>query len=305
MGVTQQHGRMSCSLYLSTFKQLKGHSLINRGCPHTTTGQLETPVQFYIWTWMDNPQGGSGDRWALSGPPEALCIHVSALLVGVPIVLLMHWGWESTSAKLKEQMRADLSSYVTAFPFDWRAQSAATVPGSGPGSDSMEKPHPQSTVACTTIRSGGGRSMCMGEWFPGWCDVHSTTAALRVGAHLGMTEGAGGIIPEPRLDRCPVQWESPQCHCAPREWPRLRLCEEDPLTNHSGWCNPKKRQQQIYMPRWMLSQLVQAPIVPHNFQQWGGIRNTAPAYPQWWQVESATWYYQKSPSKRWVHQTPS
>ena len=40
----QQHGRVSCSLYLSCFKlQLNGHSLINGGYSHSTTRWLRDP----------------------------------------------------------------------------------------------------------------------------------------------------------------------------------------------------------------------------------------------------------------------
>ena len=110
----------------------------------------ERPMQLHIWRWMDYAWGGGGDGWALSGPLAALYRHATALPAGTPIQPLQSWGLKHISLWLREQVMAVLSPCVITFLSGGRVHSATTVPREGPGSDSVVRPHPPSTIAGAT-----------------------------------------------------------------------------------------------------------------------------------------------------------
>ena len=110
----------------------------------------ERPMQLYIWRWKDYPSGGGRDKWALSSPTAALCMHATALTDGVPAALLWPQGWERALAQLQEQVIAALSAHMITFLSSERTHSAAAVPREFPRSDPMAMPHPPSTTTGVT-----------------------------------------------------------------------------------------------------------------------------------------------------------
>ena len=135
---------MSCSLCLSPFEQqLSEHSLIDRGYLHSIIGLLGDLCKSIHLRADGLPLECGGARWALSCPEAALCTWANTLLAGM--------STHSTSATLEVGAchsttvgtgGAALSPWVITFLSSWRAHRAAVVPSSGPGSDSMGRPHP-------------------------------------------------------------------------------------------------------------------------------------------------------------------
>ena len=56
-------------------------------------------------------------------------------------------------------------------------------------------------------------------------NFYSATVALKWGVHLCRAVGASGSSPEPQHDCYPIQCESPQDHCSPKEWPRFKQAQ--------------------------------------------------------------------------------
>ena len=140
---------MSYSLCPSLFKlQLNGHSLISGGYQHSTSGSLRDPCSYTSeggWTTTPTPQGGGGDRWALSGPQACDCFPA-----GVLIAMLQPWGWECTLMQLQKQVMAALSPCVITSPSSRRVQRATQSTGISSDSDPVRIPCLPSTNAGVT-----------------------------------------------------------------------------------------------------------------------------------------------------------
>ena len=69
-------------------------------------------------------------------------------------------------------------------------------------------------------------------------NAHSTSAAAKGVVCLGGTVGIGGGSPEVLHDHFPNQWESPQGHCGPKEWPRLEQAQLTGIAAGSKYTAP-------------------------------------------------------------------
>ena len=144
--------------------------------------------------------------------------YVTALPAGVPIAPLWPPGCECTSAQLQEQVTSALSPSMITLCTSGRAHSAATVPGSSPGSDPVKRICPPSIMVGATQEEVGVDLHASTKKLPAALNAHGTTATPKMGVCLGGTVGAGGSSPEHPSDHSPIQWESPKCCCSAREW---------------------------------------------------------------------------------------
>ena len=106
----QQHSWVSCSLCLSPSKwQLNGHSLTNRGYPHSTTGHLRDPCSYTSDDGGTGSLGTNGTKWEDTSPSPAAASLVRDPYTAAGVTVRGHKGslaYATTSGVMAELMGA-------------------------------------------------------------------------------------------------------------------------------------------------------------------------------------------------------
>ena len=141
--------------------QLNGHSLTERGSPHSTTGYLRDTCIYISEGGLTGTLGNGEERWAQPSLPQWHC-ECSP----IPSRLMWsHWKCKQSQGNSRKRQWQDLS-HLWSHSLPGETHHTPAAPTTGPSSVLGRKPCPPTTVGDRNASRGGSRSTGQGKCVP-------------------------------------------------------------------------------------------------------------------------------------------